>query len=221
MCRSCAGPRRPPAGCDPAPRASRAASRRTCRPTTTHVRRSRASSAMNPSSRATPADQRSSSIRNGCRTSVRRPPVTARSWSSSSPADRRARRLERRFGIAARGPQRGEAVHQVVGVDEAPTSNGTYARPRRTPAVPPAGEHHSQTGLAQQRRRARVELAARRAESARLEPERRERLDAPREDVALLVGRQRRPLLVAPAVEPELVPARGDLRERVRDTARS
>ena len=170
---------------------------------------------MNPNSRATPVDQRSSSIRNGCKTTRSQPAGGGQVLKLLLPAIGELDRIERRLGIAAGGSQRGEAVHQVVGVDETPrerdvrqtATNAGCAPCRRAP---------SQAGLQQQRRRARVELAPRRAEAARLERQRRERLNAPREDVPFLLGRQRCPLLVPPAVEPEPVPARGDLRDRVR-----
>ncbi len=63
--------------------------------------------------------------------------------------------------------------------------------------------------------RPRPEPAARRPEALDLEAEAREGGDAAAQELVLLVGRQRVPDLVAPAVQPDLVAGRGDVAQRL------
>ena len=97
-----------------------------------------------------------SSMRNGCMTTVCTPVPS----SAPAPGARRPRPRRRARRVPATGPQRREALHQVVGVDELPVERHPgeavadrrrFLARRRAPGKPLG---------AQQRRRARGELAA-------------------------------------------------------------
>ena len=127
------------------------------------------------------------------------------------PEHRRAQRRRRQRRLLA--APRGEVGEVVVGVEQLPAEreHRHVARgdARRRRAV-------GEAELAQQRRRRRGQLAARRPEAARRQPERAHPLDAARERGALGLRVQPRPVLVAPAVAGHLVPARVEVHQRLR-----
>ncbi len=127
-------------------------------------------------------------------------------------AEQRLAQPRRRQRLLRPAPA-GEVREVVVGVEQLPAERqrgdaaALNARGRR--AV-------REAELAQQPRRRRGQLPARRAEAARLEAQRPHPVDAPPQPVALRRGIERRPALVAPAVAGDLVPALPELAKGVR-----
>ena len=156
--------------------------------------------------RASPASD-SESMRKGCRIEHER--VVA---SRVEGADERIGGLARRGDVRPIAPRRapvGEGLESVVGVDRRP-AEGQAGDGAGAPRALARGRAPAQTVRGQGLERPRPESAAGRTEALDLEAEARERADAAPEELVLLGRRERVPDLVAPAVQPDLVPGRGD-----------